>query len=155
MIYQIANYIENKPNYVCPDQATVDQGQSYGYAGIFSIGAQSDADSILATNQQDWLNQNINLFTVNKNIDPDPIQTTWIVCNLDTEPQNTDVDYNVFNVVNGYYTLATGLDNAKTLLEQTKQNWLVYSNLSSYSQFPDFSPTKPLTQPIAQGVQTL
>jgi hypothetical protein len=155
VIYQITNYTENKPNFVCPDQTIIDQGISYGYVGVFSIGTQSDADTILAINQQNWLTQNIELFTVNKDIDPDPIQTTWIVCDLNTELQNTDVDYNIFDVVNGYYTLTTGLDNAKVLLEQTKQNWLVYYNLDTYIEFNEFSPPKKVAQPIATGVQTL
>lgn len=156
MIYQILN----PTNYVCPDQATIDQGQAYGYVGIFSIGTSTEADAILATNRNTWLAQNIALFTVNKDIDPDPVQTTWIVCDLDTEQPNTDVDYNVFNVVNGYYTSATGLDNAKVLLEQTKQSWLTAQGMSQYYEFEAFikppsvsEPNQP--QPVATGVQTL
>jgi len=155
VIYQITNYIAGKPNYVCPDQTTIDQGISYGYTGVFSIGTQNDADAILAINRQEWLTENYAVFTVNKDIDPDPIQTTWIVCDLNTEPANTDVDYNVFDVVNGYYTLVTGLDNAKTLFANTQENYLIQSNLGSYIQFAEFTPAKKPTQPIASGVQTL
>jgi hypothetical protein len=154
MIYQINDLIKHQTDFVCPDQATIDEGKADGYIGVFIIGTQADADALLKTNQDAWLNQNINLFTVNKDIDTDPIQTTWIVCNLDTESPNTDIDYNVFDVVNGYYNLATGLDNAKALLEKTKQDYLTFCNLGAYVSYETW-PVIPKSFTISTGVQTL
>jgi hypothetical protein len=122
MIYIIPNPASQTVNYICPDQATIDAGQAMGRVGIFSIGGRTEADVILEQNRSAWLSANENLFSVNKDINPDPLDTTWVVCDLNTESQNSDIDYNIFNVVNGYYTLVTGLDNAKALLEQTKTN---------------------------------
>ena len=152
MIYQINNPAEGVINYVCPDQATIEQGQSMGYTGVFNIGTQSDANAILIQNQQAILTNNVNLFSVNKDIDLDPIQTTWLPCDLNTELPNIDQDYNIFNVVNGYYTLATGLDNAKTLLEETKQNYLTFIACDSVISFENWLPIpKP---PTTTGTQT-
>lgn len=150
MIYQISNPIQQTVNYVCPDQASVDQGQAYGYQGIYSIGTEQDAQNILATNQSAWLAQNENLFSVNKDIDvTEGVQ--WISCNLDDEPDNTDMRYQVFDVINGYYNDATGLKNAKTLLNQTKtnaQNWFV-----TMTSFENWTPPK--KPKLSEGTQTL
>ena len=150
MIYQVPNFVTNLSTYFCPDQATIDDGIAKGYTGDFVIGNENDANALLQTNQQIWLPTILNLFSVNKGIDVDPIQTTWIVCDLDTEPANTDVDYNVFDVINGYYNMATGLDNAKTLLDQTKQNYINWAmQIISFETFPKQKQT------ISTGTQTL
>ena len=135
--------------YVCRDQATIDEGKVAGYNGIFSVGTESDAQFILNNCQQNWLNACADRFSVNKDIDPSPVQTTWIPCDLDAQPQNTDQNYEIFNTIYGQYILTTGLDNAKTLLEQTKQDFLVFSRLGSLTSFETWAviPT--------QGVQTL
>lgn len=150
MIYQITNPTQNTVNYVCPDQATVDQGQAYGYQGIYSIGTQQDADNILTTNQSAWLTQNEGLFSVNKDIDVTE-GTEWTPCNLDLEPDNTDMYYQIFDVINGYYNEVIGLTNAKEKLQQTKtnaQNWFVL--MDSFEKWK--APPKP---PISEGTQTL
>lgn len=152
VIYQISDYVTNTLSYVCPDQATIDDGKAIGYVGDFSIGTQTDADTISNTNQQNWLTFCADRFSVNKDIDPDPIQTTWIVCDLNTEAFNTDQDYNIFNVVNGFYAVATGLDNAKTLLEQTKQSFLSFYYATPYESYEVWPPKK---KPISEGTQSL
>jgi hypothetical protein len=150
VIYSVPNFVTNILTYVCPDQATIDDGQSKGYVGTFVVGTQTDADTLLASNKQEYLATVLDRFSVNKDINIDPIDTTWMVCDLETEQPNTDVDYNVFDTVNGYYNMATGLDNAKTLLNQTKQNFLNWSmNINSFETFI------PKKQAISQGVQTL
>ena len=148
MIYGIINSVENKPNFICPDQATIDQGQAYGYQGIYSIGTKQDAQAIQINNQQAWLANNLSLFSVNKDIDVTE-GTQWTACNLDQEPDNTDVCYQVFEVVSGIYQEAVGLANAKTLLNQTKQN---AQNLSI--ALNSFESWHPLPRPQA-GLQTL
>jgi hypothetical protein len=150
MIYKIFNSNENTVNYVCPDQATIDQGQAYGFQGIYSIGTEQDAQNILTTNQANWLNQNLGLFSVNKDIDVTE-GTQWTACNLDEEPDSDDMRYQIFNVIDGYYNEATGLNSAKTLLNQTKQNtqnWFVA--LNSFETWP--TPPSPT---LSEGVQTL
>jgi hypothetical protein len=135
MIYQISNSQYNTSNYVCPDQESIDAGQAYGYEGIYSIGTETDANAILLQNQQYWLSANLSLFSVNKDIDvTDGIE--WTPCDLNTEPDNTDIYYQIFNVLNGSYTEAIGLANAKqTLLntEQAAQNhFIVMSSFSTW-----------------------
>jgi len=126
MIYIVPNYITNSDTYVCPDQATIDQGVTLGFKGTYIIGTEADAQTLLNTSRQEYLTSVLNQFIVNKDINPDPVDTTWVVCDLDTEPSNTDVVYNVFSPKNGTYTTVTGLDNAKNLLAQTKQDFATW-----------------------------
>lgn len=153
MIYIVPNLITLQPDYVCPNQATIDQGISLGYEGTFVIGDVTTANEILVTNQQNWFNRNQSQFSVNKDIDPDPIQTTWIPCNLDSEPDNNDVDYNIFNPLTGRYTLITGLTNAKTKLSEVKFEYLSAYNLGQYQTWTEWKPL-PQSQTVT-GVQTL
>lgn len=150
MIYNIFNPNENTVNYVCPDQATIDQGKAYGLSGIYSIGTEQEAQVILANNQKEWLANNLNLFSVNKDIDVTE-GTQWIPCNLDQEPENDDMYYQVFTVINGSYQEAVGLVNAKTLLNQVKQNAKNFVIiLSSFETWP--TPPSPT---LSVGVQTI
>lgn len=155
MIYAIANPAQDSINYVCPDQQTIDQGQSYGYVGIYSIGGEIEANQILSENRTVWLSANLNLFTVTKDIDPDPIQTTWVVCNLNTEPENADVDYNIFNVLNGNTTTVTGLTNAKELEKNTTETVLqTFVPVDSFDEW-EVRPLAPGEPTISIGVQDL
>lgn len=122
MIYNCSDTINKIQTFFCPDQSTIDEGKAIGYTGTFIIGTKTDADNLLNSCRQNWFDLNTSLFSVNKDIDPDPIQTTWVVCDLNVEPQNIDVNYNIFDVINGYYTLVIGLDNAKNLLQTTENN---------------------------------
>jgi hypothetical protein len=155
MIYIVPNYVTNIPTYVCPDQATIDQGQALGYTGTFVIGTQTDANALLLSSQQEYLPTVLDRFSVNKDINPDPVDTTWMVCDLSTEQPNNDIDYNVFDAINGYYNMATGLDNAKTLANQTQQNFLNWAvTLNSFATWIVKAEPAP-SEPISQGTQTL
>ena len=152
MIYSTRNIATDSPvYYICQDQKTIDAGILAGYTGTFSIGTEEDAQAILVICQQDWLNACVDRFSVNSDIDSPDVSnaTVWESCNLDTEPPNTDDDYQVFDTVNGQYILAIGLDNAKTLLAQTKQNFLIFSGLGSLTEWESF-PVLP-----TQGLKTL
>jgi hypothetical protein len=107
-----------------------------------------EANTILANNQQEYLVTMLDRFSVNKDTDATEGRS-WQSVDLDTEPNNTDVDYQVFDVVNGYYTHATGLDNAKVLLANKKQTFLDWSVALSYFET---WPTLP-TQPTSIGTQ--
>jgi len=155
MIYSIFNPAQQTNNYVCPDQATITAGESDGYIGIFSVGTEADANNILTINQNAWLTQKESLFNVNKEIsDPSqPGYVIWESVNLNTEPENSDQIYQVFDVVNGYYNQATGLTAAQTLFTQTQQNYLVFCGLGSVTDLGDTWP--PLSKPPSTGTQTL
>ena len=153
MIYQINSLLDiNKVFFVCPDQATLDQGKILIPNGIFSIGGEAEANALLNENQQAYLTTVLNLFSVNKDTDVSE-GTIWEAVNLDTEPDNVDINYQIFDVINGSYTLATGLDNAKQLLTATKQNYLNwYLPLISFETWEQ--PTENnQTQPTTIGTQ--
>ena len=148
MIYVISNYLSNKPYYVCPDQATINAGIAAGYTGNFSIGVQADAQAILNTVQQNLLFACSDRFGVNKDIDATE-GITWQPVDLNTEPDNTDVSYQVFSTINGSYTQTTGLDNAKALYAQVEQDFLDFCNLGALIEWESFPPLP------TQGLQTL
>lgn len=137
LIYVIPNQAQLIYNYVCDSQTTIDDrpkdknGNYVIPASECVVGGESEANSLLASNQQAWLTQQANLFTVN-------LQTTveggvvWTVVDLNTEPENTDRQYFVLDPTTGLYTGAVGLDSAKALLEQTKQTYLVFTNMNVY-----------------------
>ena len=148
LIYQIANPSQGKPHYVCDSQATIDaipkepqSGQPSVPPSLCSVGTQADADKILADNQQAWLTKQANIFTCN-------LQTTveggvvWNVVDLSTEPPNTDRQYFLLDPTTGLYTEAIGLEPAKTLLAQIQQNYLIFSNLSTYKTLTEWPPVQ-------------
>lgn len=139
MIYTVPNFSTNIVTYVCPDEQTINSGKQLGFKGNFIVGTQSDATILIQQSKEQYLPLVENQFVVNKDIDPDPVNTTWIPCNLDTEQPNTDIDYNVFDVQNGYYNSTTGLDNAKLLLAQTKQDYLNWCLVvTSFETWPPY-----------------
>jgi hypothetical protein len=140
-IYVINNPTQKTINYVCDSQATIDAGQTAGYSGIFSIGTQADANSILVTNQQSWLTKQANEFCVNQKITTNT-GIEWLTVNLSTEPQNTDRIYTLLNVPNGDWVSATGLNAAQTEFATIQQNYLVFCGLGSVLSWTTW-PIKP------------
>jgi hypothetical protein len=137
-IYVIPDAAKNQSEYVCDSQATIDArpvnkqtGQPCIPDSQCSVGTQTDANTMLASNQQAWLTQQAGLFTVD-------LQTTveggvvWTVVNLSTEPANTDRQYFVLDPTTGQYTEAVGLTAAQAQLATTQQNYLVFSGMNVY-----------------------
>ena len=138
LIYEIPYTNQPWPNFVCDSQATIDarpinptSQEQVPPVNFCSIGGQAQADALLTSNQQAWLTQQADLFTVNLQTQV-PGGTKWTVVNLDTEPPNTDRQYFVLNPVTGSYTEAIGLDAAKALFAQTQQEYLAFTNITSY-----------------------
>ena len=137
LIYQVPNFSPNLAYYFCDSQATIDarpkdkQGNYIIPASQCSVGGQTDADLLLATNQQAWLTQQASLFIVDLQITVEG-GVVWTVVDLNTEPENTDREYFVFDTTNGLYEEAIGLDAAKTLLTKIKQEYLVFTNMAQY-----------------------
>jgi hypothetical protein len=138
LIYIVPNNVAELYDYVCDSQATIDarpkneQGQYIIPADQCSVGGQPQADAILANNQQAWLTQQADLFTVD-------LQTTveggvnWTVVDLTTQPPNDDYEYFLLNPITGLYTEAIGLDAAKVVFAQIQQEYLVFTNINVYT----------------------
>jgi len=136
MIYVIQS------NYICPDQATIDEGKSLYYIGQFSIGTEVDAQALLTQLQNNCLTKNINLFTANLEvIVSDGVQ--WTLIDLNTEPENTDRIYQIFDPINGNYEQTIGLDNAKALLAEEQQSYLAFNFLANYRSCPTWNDVTP------------
>lgn len=145
LIYKIPNKLTLIPHYICDSQATIDAipvdketGKPTIDPSLCSIGGQPDADALLLQNQNEWLTAQVSLFVVN-------LQTAveggiiWTVVDLNTEPQNTDREYFVFDTTDGLYEPAVGLDAAKALLAQIKQEYLVFTNMDKYKTFTSWT----------------
>ena len=143
-IYVINNPTQNIIDYVCDSQATIDAGQTAGYVGTFTIGTESNANAILATNQQAWLTAQEGIFCVNKNVITSDGHIEWITVNLNTEPANTDVVYRLLNTPNGDWVEETGLIPAQTEFATIQQNYLTFSGLGSVTSWTEWPkpPTK-------------
>ena len=138
LIYVIPNAAEQNTEYVCDSQATIDDrpkdkdGNYTIPADLCSVGGQTEANVLLTNNQQDWLTKQADLFTVD-------LQTTveggivWTVVDLSTQPANTDYEYFVLDPTDGLYEPAVGLEAAKTLLVQIQQEYLVFTNMNTYT----------------------
>jgi hypothetical protein len=136
-IYVVPDVANLKIEYVCDSQATIDarpQDKNGNYiipSNQCSVGTQTNADVLLASNQQSYLTQQSNLFTVN-------LQTTveggvvWTIVDLSTEPPNTDKQYFVLDPTTGEYTEAIGLNSANLLLAQTQQTYLIFNKMNVY-----------------------
>lgn len=158
MIYEVLDLSIGSGTWYCPDQATVDEGVNLGWAKFSTIviGTQADAEVALVINQNAWINANIQLFSTNKAIYITGGDVAWEPVDLSTEPENTDIQYEVFDVINGYYKTALGLNDAKTLLQSTKQEYLNYYGLGAVGEYDTWpEPPGPPKPPISTGTQTL
>ena len=149
MIYTIQT-----TNYVCPDQASIDEGKALGFNGDFSIGSETDAQALLTQMQNTLLTNNANLFSVNLTVVvADGV--SWTAINLNNEPDNTDRIYVVFDPVNGIYEQATGLANAKALFTEEQQSYLTFNNLQHYTSYNSWNDLPKPFKLIRTGTQTL
>ena len=148
MIYVIPNFVTSVTTYICPDQATIDVGVSKQYEGNFIVGEQAAAQSVVSKNRQEYLITIEDRFSVCKDTDVTEGRC-WETINLDTETDNIDVDYQIFSVKDGDYTMVKGLNNAKELLANTKQIFVEWAlNYVELEQWPTQS-----KQPVTTGTQ--
>lgn len=134
MIYAVNNPTQSTREYVCPDQATITQGENLGYTGTFVIGDATTAQSLLDANRQSWLAASENRFCVVKQTVVSG-GTQWVPVDLNTQPENADFIYEVLNTPNSNYLQAIGLTQAKATLNQVQLNYLDWSGLSSYTSW--------------------
>jgi hypothetical protein len=132
LIYKILNPAASTTEYVCDSQTTIDAKPTYIELDQCSVGGESEANTLLSSNQSAWLNQQSNLFTVNLQTIVDG-GVVWTVIDLSAQPQNTNYQYFVLNPTTGNYAEAIGLDAAKALFAQTQQTYLVFTNMNQYT----------------------
>jgi len=139
LIYVIPNQAIPNTEYVCDSQTTIDArpknpktDEYYIPANLCSVGGETEANAMLASNQQTWLTQQADLFTVD-------LQTTvegginWTVVDLATQEPNTDKEYFLLDPTDGLYEPAVGLDAANALFAQIQQEYLVFTNMNQYT----------------------
>lgn len=153
LIYAISNPAQKYTNYVCDSQDTIDAAASNDNIltltnPIFSIGNETDAQTISLENATNWFNQQVNsgLFSVNKEVPVDPSTlpadlahlvantnpVSLVKCDLSTEPDNNDVVYQLLNVPYGNHISVVGLSAAKTQMDQIQQQYMDFTGIKSY-----------------------
>ena len=154
-IYVVNDLVNQTVDYVCDSQATIDAGKAEGYVGVFSIGTSDNAQTLLTTNSNAWLTQQMNsgYFCVQKELVVEGgIQ--WHNCTLQTEQPNTDIVYQELNVPNGDWVSATGLTPALSLQNTIQQQYLTWCGLTSYETWNAW-PTLPKPKTTTTGTQTI
>lgn len=121
-IYVVYNPQSNTRNFICDSQPTIDQGNSLGFEGVFSIGTLEDANNLIQNIKQSiripegalWVGKE---FPVEGGV-------KTITCDLSIESENSDMKYLILNSPKGDHLMVTGLQQAKETFEQVKQNYL-------------------------------
>ena len=155
MIYEIKNYIVGKSDFVVLDQVTLDLSVGNELVGTCIIGTIEDANTILAANQRVFLDQESSRFTVCKEEFDSENNATWFAVDITQESENTDSFYQIFNTITGAHQQAIGLDAAKTMLAQIKQDFLVFSNLVQVFELTEFPKMPKMPKILQQQVTSL
>ena len=128
-VYIVPNLITGVQTYFVPNEADQITGQNSGAEGVFLVGTLDDANALLAQNTQDYLALCTDRFTVCRTLYTEN-GLSFVLINLDEEPQDPNIEYQVFNTLNGLHENVLGTDNAKTLLSKIKNDFIVWSGLS-------------------------
>jgi hypothetical protein len=131
-IFQVNDLANSQTIYYVPDTTTQTDGVALGIPNTaWNVGILTDAQNQLILNQQAYLTQQADRFSVAISyIDANGYQV-WSSCDLTLEQPNTSKTYHVFNSIDGTYTEATGLDAANALFVQMQQTFLTWCNMSS------------------------
>jgi hypothetical protein len=128
-VYLVPNLVTEISTFFVPDESTQIDGQQNGVAGNYIIGTLDDANTLLTQNAQAYLIQCSDRFSVCRvTVIEDGVSYTAI--NLDEEPQNNTLEYQIFNTLTGLHELAIGTDTAKALRLQIQNDFISHSNLS-------------------------
>jgi hypothetical protein len=155
LIYLLNDIANDQQICFVPDANIQAEGQALNIPNtIWNIGTIDDANALLPSLQQSFLELYKDNFSVcSTTIDADQKQT-WQACDLTKEQPNTDKIYQIFNVLNGLHTEVVGLDNAYNQVELTKQAFLEWSGINNISTLEEL-PKLPKKRTQTEGTQTL
>jgi hypothetical protein len=153
LIYYLNDFTNRQQIYFVPDADTKQKGQELNIENtVWTIGTIEDAQSLLPSIKQSYLELRKDEFSVCSTIINEDNTQTWKACDLNQEQPNTDKIYQIFNPLNSLHTEVIGLDNAHNQLELIKQEFLEWSdfgNIFTLEELP--KPRKRKTE----GTQTL
>jgi hypothetical protein len=136
-------YLTPPSNYFVPDSATQQQGQTAWSNATWVIGDQTAAEAQLTINQQQMLTSSSEHFSQVKSIGQDADgQNVWIACDINSEPANSDVLYELFCDVQPGFQLATGTAQALQVYQAQQQAVLQWAGLGAIITL-DAIPTPP------------
>jgi len=123
--YIVNDFANNTITFVTQDQQTYD----FLNANISNVivGTMDDANDILSSSKTYFIN-NIMEHNINKSIvTPDDVYIWIRINNIDDEPDNDDVVYNLLNVPNGDIISTIGTSNAKSIQSNIESQMTAYS----------------------------
>lgn len=123
-IYQVNRY-NALPDFIVPDQATVDAAVGNPLVGAAIIGTQADAQTRLVQYQQECLAANMTRFSICATF-VNGTDQTWREMQ-DTDPE--DFTYLVFNQMTGQYTSCSSKTLALQENEARKAEFLALAKL--------------------------
>jgi len=155
LIYLINDIINEQTIYFVPDTVTQLEGQALNIPNtIWNIGTNEDANSLLISIQQSYLELCKDRFSVcSASVNENGIQT-WQTCDLTKEQPNTDKIYQIFNTLNALHIEVIGLDNAHNQVELAKQAFLEHSRINNIFTLEEL-PKLPKRKMQTEGTQTL
>lgn len=153
MIYVLNDLTSGQAIYFVSDANIQAEGQALNIPNtIWNIGTIDDANALLPSIQQSYLELYKDSFSVCSTIVNEDGTQTWKSCDLTQEHPNTAHIYQVFNPLTALHTEVIGLENAYNQVELTKQAFLEWSRLTIPTTLDS------LPQPIrfgTSGTQTI
>jgi hypothetical protein len=132
------------PYYFAPDSAAQQRGETYNFKNAtWLVGDIDAANQQLAITLQNYKNSDLwaQHFSQTKLISVDESgDETWEVCDITTEPANTDVIYNLFCDVNPQHIPVTGTEAALQLLATQQQDLIAFVGLDAVVALDNFPP---------------
>jgi hypothetical protein len=108
--------------------------------------AKTEAQALLISNQQTYIQNRIQNFHIAKIITND-IGEVWLTANQDTDPN--EGNYQTFNYTTGLYEISSNLAEAVATQEKRKQELLTNAGLDQVFELEQMPPA------LIQGLQTL
>ena len=142
-IYLVQDPILSQNYYFVPDVETQTAGEALGRANAtWIIGDLNSANAELTTLKQNF--QNTDQFKIHlsqvKCIGQDSDgYNIWGVCDITTEPSNTDMLYELFCDLEPGFQSATGTDEALQIYESQKQTvitWVGFQSIITLNELP-------------------
>jgi len=155
-IFYVWDFRDGKEYYFVPDATTQTEGQNLNNPNAtFTIGTEQDAINFLTPIRDAWVSTRLDYVTVCKVEINENEHQVWQACDLNSEPENTDVIYQVFSPLTALHTEVIGLANAKQLAKDTLDAYIEFYGFASPVTYTKLPPK--FTPPPVQttGTQTV
>lgn len=153
MIYQI-NKINSNPDYITDDANLVSNNLANPLINSINLGNQTDADSLLLQNQQEFFNTvDGHTIYVNKEI-VENSNTSWVSIDPETDTIIAEDIYIIYNPIINDRISVSGSSLLSTI-ESIKQELLVLYGMNTWKIADSIPQPRSTPQPTTEGLQTI